>query len=324
MLLKNTRTHNYIGGNILLKCNILIDRFGHLVYPYNENSPIINLDGSTSTYPQTPICFQVVGNNNKHYVYCNPHYIQFLMPTLQHFDLNKCILFTGSSDHLINNTFLSLIENNNILHWFGLNVAIKHTKVTPIPLGIRIFAYEEIELFDKYTKLCWDGDIEKTKLCNANFHLISNEAERKKCLRQCKDIYTPNTVLITEVEDYGKDSVLKNYRTPWHQRLASAYFEISPRGFSMPLSNQGDNHKLWEALYHKTIPVTTPSPLTDYYSKIFPMVIIDDWDNFSLDMLSVDLYNKLWEDHPEAEKYLQFDYFFENIIEKKCRELLNE
>ena len=54
------------------------------------------------------------------------------------------------------------------------------------------------------------------------------------------------------------------------------------------------------------------------------MFIIDDWDNFSPDMLSEDLYHQLWEEHPEAEKYLQFDYFFENIVEKKCRELLNE
>ncbi len=306
--------HQYVTGNVFLCCNFFIDTFQSMVYPYDDSKPLINLNNNDCLQDNTPVCFQVnhsLSLNNKNYVFCNPAYIYYLFYILDYFNLENCILFTGHSDILIDNSFLSIINNNRIIHWFGLNINVHHDKITPLPLGIRIFHQKEVDLFDKYT----NQEHNKTRIYNANFNIESNKYERSKCFNKCKNEYVGLLY-----DTYNDINTIVKYRSIWHENISSAFFELAPRGFSIPLSNKGDNHRIWEALYHKTIPVTTPSPITDYYSKIFPMVIINDWDHFDVNMLTKELYYELWNKYPEVEKYLRRDFFIENIIYKTIKE----
>lgn len=75
----------------------------------------------------------------------------------------------------------------------------------------------------------------------------------------------------------------KDYLT----ELAKSYFVISPNG------NGIDCHKTWEALYLKTIPIVTKSINIDYY-KNYPILIIENWRDFNIKNITIDMYNTLW------------------------------
>jgi hypothetical protein len=80
-------------------------------------------------------------------------------------------------------------------------------------------------------------------------------------------------------------------KLPFNQYLeevAKSYFVISPNG------NGVDCHKTWESLYLKSIPIVTKSINVDFY-KNYPIIIINDWSELNLSILTVDTYNKLWD-----------------------------
>jgi hypothetical protein len=332
----NNHNNNFLCDNLISRCTIHIDWFGAIRNIFDDTKPIINLTHDSIISNLSPICYQIA-NQNINYVFCRTEFLQYLLPVLHYYKLSKCILFTAS-DYLITDQLLPLIENPQIIHWFGHNIAIKHKKITPIPLGIRFFTNEETVLFDTCTKI----DYIKSNLYDATFSLCSNEPERNKCMQKCQSYYydpldvqypcpIDTNYLNMYLKLHNKENNINNSfdqhmiyylqdRKKWHNRLGSSYFVLSPRGFSIPLSNQGDNHRIWEALYHKSIPVTTPSPLTDLYSNIFPILVIDDWDNFNPQMLTPELYHQMWKEKPLVSQYLKSDYFFEHIIKNKIKE----
>ena len=61
----------------------------------------------------------------------------------------------------------------------------------------------------------------------------------------------------------------------------------------------------------KVIPICERSILTEYYSKIFPIVLIDDWDDLNLESLrkNYDKYNK-WDNYYQ----LDFQFISEEVI----------
>ena len=69
--------------------------------------------------------------------------------------------------------------------------------------------------------------------------------------------------------------------------------------------------RMWECFYLKVIPICERSILTEYYSKIFPIVLIDDWDDLNLESLrkNYDKYNK-WDNYYQ----LDFQFISEEVI----------
>jgi len=294
--------NDFLCGNLLAQCSIYIDWFGNMWYPFDDTMPVINMGGDNILSSLSGICYGLK-NNRKDYVFCRLELIPYLFTALNYYNIKECVLFS-TSDHLLDNRFLNIIDDKRILHWYGHNVAIQHPKVTPLPLGIRIFSDEELNMYHDVLR----NLPVKTRLYNANFNIDSNPKERNKCKSKCEHSYTSIPI------DYSnRQSVIDNRKT-WHYNIASSYFELAPRGFSIPTSNQGDNHRIWESLYHRTIPVTTRSPLTDKYAKIFPIMVIDDWDSFNINTLTKELYHRMWQERPRAEKCLGFHYFFKHFI----------
>jgi hypothetical protein len=68
--------------------------------------------------------------------------------------------------------------------------------------------------------------------------------------------------------------------------LRLSLFSISPNG------NGIDCHKIWESLYLKTIPIVTKSINIDYYYD-FPILIIENWESFRKEDITIDLYNEI-------------------------------
>ena len=54
-----------------------------------------------------------------------------------------------------------------------------------------------------------------------------------------------------------------------------------------------DTHRVWEALYLRTIPVVTRTVLTDQHPDV-PMIVLDDWADFRRVELTPELYAETW------------------------------
>ena len=76
-----------------------------------------------------------------------------------------------------------------------------------------------------------------------------------------------------------------NFET-YISELNDSFFCLSPNG------NGVDCHKTWESIYLKTIPVITESINIKFY-KDFPIYIIESWENFNINELTIELYNDI-------------------------------
>lgn len=74
--------------------------------------------------------------------YDNPK-VMFLFPDLfdafidrLHLFKNRFVLVSHNSDYHITERHLPILNSSNLIHWFGLNTTIQHSKLTPLPFGI--------------------------------------------------------------------------------------------------------------------------------------------------------------------------------------------
>jgi hypothetical protein len=200
------------------------------------------------------------------------------------------VLITHNGDEGINANHLSILEDPNLIRWFGQNVEIEHPKLESIPIGLANGEMERNE--DIYIKLIREQE-DKTNLLYCNNTMWSHVGERAKCLEAL------NRNGLVNSERVSIDVYLEN--------IKKSYFAVSPDG------NGVDTHKLWECLYLKTVPIVTRSINSNFYSHL-PILFIDSWDDFNLKDLTVDLYNEIMEKY-DPEK-LDFNYYKEKIL--KC------
>jgi len=70
------------------------------------------------------------------------------------------------------------------------------------------------------------------------------------------------------------------------KRLSEYKFCICPEG------NGVDTHRLWEALYLKTVPIVIKSNFTNILKNSnIPLVIVDSWDNLNIEELNYEEFN---------------------------------
>jgi hypothetical protein len=84
-------------------------------------------------------------------------------------------------------------------------------------------------------------------------------------------------------------------------RLSQYQFCICPEG------NGLDTHRLWEALYVKTVPIVLKSVFSEIIKNTtgLPIVILDSWDDFNLDKLPD--YNSF--DFEKCSQYLNIEFY---------------
>lgn len=179
------------------------------------------------------------------------------------------VLVTHNSDYPIDERFASRLRGRRLKAWFAANAELRHPRLHPIPLGIANPAWphgdpEPLREAQRVT--------EKRDLFDVSFSLETNEAERRRALELSGLELTPPLPY------------------PQHLlRVAAASFALAPRG------NGIDTHRVWEALYLRTVPVVTRSALTDAHPDL-PLVVLDDWSEFASIDFGPDLYEGLMRD----------------------------
>ena len=172
---------------------------------------------------------------------------------------------------------------------YAQNVLVKDDRVIPLPIGLgnSCWPYGDLGTFESIEIPCT-----KTKEIFFNFTVEGGcrDVKRPDCFKRCKELGLVWSELTNQLEYLNK---LKDHK-----------FIISPEG------NGVDCHRTWEALYLKTIPIVDRSLVTEYFSQYFPMVLVNDWNTFSLDELKGVYENADW-----SNSYLlDFNNFIKKFI----------
>ena len=178
------------------------------------------------------------------------------------------ILITHNGDLPVDSSLLGYLNNPFLIRWYGQNINVTHHKLKSIPIGIANESWphgnvnEFLEIINEENK--------KEKMVYVNFEITN--LNRNTCLSELSkfDLY------LEEKKPF------KEYL----RELSKSYFVVSPEG------NGIDCHKTWESLYLMTIPIVTKSVNIDQYRNL-PILVINDWSEFNLNNLNVDLYNEM-------------------------------
>ena len=110
-------------------------------------------------------------------------------------------------------------------------------------------------------------NIEKTKFIYFNFTVEGGA--RSEFRPQCFE------AAIEKGIKPSKDLPFKEYVND----LQKHKYCLSPEG------NGIDCHRMWECFYLKVIPICHRNKVTEYFSKLFPIVLVDDWNELDLEYL---------------------------------------
>lgn len=161
-------------------------------------------------------------------------------------------------------------------------------RVIPIPIGI--------------ANSCWKwGDLsvwENVKIKNKrnNFVYFNFQVEGG-----CRDQKRPDCY--ESISSQGIEWLEMIPYNDYIENLSTYEFSVCPEG------NGIDTHRLWESLYLKVIPIVDKSPMTEHFSKWFPMVLVDDWKTFDVNDVKGTYNDYNWENY----HLLDFDKFCKKV-----------
>lgn len=159
----------------------------------------------------------------------------------------------------------ALLENNNILCIYSQNLSIHpHDRLKPLPIGIANSMWPHGNIYT------WASSLQmhlpsKQHLIYFYFEIHTNIHKRQACF----DI----------IKSKGIESQPKKTLSDYIQTLSTFKFAICPEG------NGIDTHRFWECLYLKVIPICPRNIVTEYYSKMFPVVLLDRWEDLNIDAI---------------------------------------
>ena len=171
-------------------------------------------------------------------IYCNNELIEDLFSVIKdNKNIKNLFLITGQSDRRITKKIFSL-KPDSILKWYAINVDHTDKNLIPIPLGIAdSFAKKNLSVENIFDNMDLKYGNKEKKLY-LNFRLNTNFFHRRKLFK------------IFRNKDWAKLQETDISNTDYLNSLNNYNFTLCPWG------NGIDTHRLWEAIYNGSIPVT--------------------------------------------------------------------
>jgi hypothetical protein len=166
---------------------------------------------------------------------------------------------------------LNILNCPKLDKWYSQNICIDHPKLYFLPIGIANsqWVHGNINIFNN--EAIKNNSSNKTKNIYFNFNIDTNKAKRRRCFESLKN----KLVWLNNVSPSENIIRLNQYK-----------FCICPEG------NGVDSHRLWEALYLKTVPIVINSEFTNILQKNnVPLVILNSWDELDETKLNYDNFN---------------------------------
>jgi hypothetical protein len=250
--------HFITGENIQLCCDHFVGTHSDFEYnpaiASNYNDRFIYLGSRTTVH-------------NKSTVFCYTHLLcEFdeLVQTLKSLQ-NTFKLVFHNSDHNFEEKHLALFDALPLLKCiYTQNMHVHHEKVFPLPIGLAnsMWAHGNSAVHTEVFEM----DIMKDKSIYFNFNINTSPLKRRECFEAVKRMDVPWSDSLPYLE-YLKE--LKRHK-----------FAICPEGNGM------DTHRFYECLYMNVVPICKRNTLTEYYSKIFPVILVNEWQELDINNLT--------------------------------------
>lgn len=215
--------------------------------------------------------------------FCRSDFLEYFFAS--HEPSTPYVLFSHNSDRTIDRSFRRFLRRRALRAWFAVNVEMSHPKLHAFPLGIANPGWPHGN--GETLAVVQSENHPKTSLFDASYDVSTYPPAREYCREQTGIPTGPRRPFIEYLRG-----------------VASAYFCIAPRG------NGLDTHRIWEALYLRTVPIVTRTVLTDQLPDL-PMVILDDWSDFRDLDATPDLYSATWGSFRPAS--LELDRYMERV-----------
>ena len=249
--------HFITGENIQLCCNHFIGTPDDFNY-----NPMI------SSYKER---FIYIGNHepihNKEHIFCYSHLLEsiqtliFTLKTLQ----NPFKLIFHNSDYNFEQQYLVLFDALPLLICvYTQNMAVIHPRVHPLPIGLANSMWPHGN--PTIHKTVFEMDIVKDKEIYFNFNINTNASKRRDCF-----------------------DAVTSFGVPWINNLPYLEYlkELKRHKFAIcPEGNGIDTHRFYECLYMNVVPICKRNTLTEYYSKIFPIILVNEWQELDINNLT--------------------------------------
>ena len=187
-------------------------------------------------------------------------------------NLKNIKIITNQTDSLISKKIF-LKKPRCVSTWYSVNVGFDHKQLIPVPLGLASRFSKKNLTEDYFKEVVNKNDFIKEDInLYLNFQVNTNFVERSNLYK----IFTGHDWVTHDFPD--------NDNNKYHQSLKEATFVLCPWG------NGVDTHRLWEALYSGSIPVTKQH-VTYKSVKDLPILFVDDYEDITYELLEQFLKN---------------------------------
>lgn len=252
------------GEKIQNMCDYYLGTRNHLVYNpfiHSQNPKHLCIDSSDITEQmkrpdlRTLFCYLPLLETH----------LQPLVEALSHVTTPITLFFHNGDTTFTQAHASTLLQNKNISCIYTQNLSIStHDKLKPLPIGIANSMWAHGNIYTWALRLQMPLP-EKTQLIYFYFHVNTNAHKRQSCF----DIVRSKGVALQP----------KRTLSEYIQTLSTFKFAICPEG------NGIDTHRFWECLYLKVIPICPRNVVTEYYSKLFPVVLLDNWNDLNMESI---------------------------------------
>lgn len=203
-------------------------------------------------------------------------------------------LVLHNSDGYFSNSHIILLNIPNLQKIYTQNLSIDPTEqIIPLPIGIANSMWKHGNLNIWNETLLNHNFNKKMNFIYFNFNINTNLTKRQECYNIIKSKNIQNQPNL----DYSS-----------YVRLLSSYkFAICPEG------NGQDTHRFWECLYLQVIPICVKNNITEYFSKYFPIVLVDNYNQLDITTLDNVFTRADWHNY----HMLDFKYYQEFILQNE-------
>jgi hypothetical protein len=202
-------------------------------------------------------------------VYCKVDHLIGLFDQIRQ-ARNRVVLVSSESDRPITEEFLQRCPPQ-IAHWFSTNIQAKTEKLSVLPLGLAN-SYCGITLKAPLIAAHSRPFAGRSRWLYVNFRATTNPAAREPVLHHFRSLKDADWVTFREA-GLGFEGLL--------DEMTLHRFMLCPPG------NGIDTHRLWEALYSRTIPVALAHPSMNSFRDL-PILFVEDFRELTRDFLAAE------------------------------------
>ena len=233
-------------------------------------------------------------------IYCKVDHLVGLFDSVRRVR-DRLVLVSSESDRPITQEFFDRCPPQ-IAHWFSTNIQTKNARLSALPLGLAN-SYCGITLKAHLIAVNSRPFNGREEWLYVNFRTTSNPAVREPVMHHFR-MMMKNEDWLT-VREAGLD-----FET-FLGEMTSHRFALCPPG------NGVDTHRLWEALYSRTIPVAIGTSGMDAFRDL-PILFVEDFRQLTRDFLASE-YDRIKSSNWNWPKLL-LPWWRERIVEQ-CEKL---